>query len=180
MKSRRPAFESIAKGTDMSRWGSNTRRVPNRLLDPTLRSEVMASIRGKNTKPEMIAFRELRSRGVTFQRHYDRAPGKPDIAKPRKKLAVFVDGDFWHGRELARVVEKYGEESSWVTKLRRNIARDREQEQALRNAGWDVLRVWESDIKRMRTRQQAIDSMVSFLRSRDAQPVSPAPATLSE
>ena len=127
----------------------------------------MASIRSKNTKPELIAFLELRRRGVRFQRHYERAPGKPDIAKPRKKIAVFVDGDFWHGRELARVVSKYGEGSSWVTKLRRNIERDAQQDEALRSAGWIVLRVWESDIRRIRTREATMDNIEAFLRSRD-------------
>ena len=137
------------------------------MLDPSKRSELMASIRSKNTKPELIAFLELRRRGLRFQRHYERAPGKPDIAKPRKKIAVFVDGDFWHGRELDRVISKYGEESSWVTKLRRNIERDALQEEALRASGWIVLRVWESDIRRIRTREETIDEMEAFLRSRD-------------
>jgi len=141
--------------------------VPNILLDPSQRSAVMASILSKNTKPELIAFLELRQRGVRFQRHYDNAPGKPDIAKPRKKIAVFVDGDFWHGRELSRVVSKYGEDSSWVAKLRRNMERDLQQEEALRSLGWIVLRVWESDIRRIRTRHETIDTMEAFLRSRD-------------
>lgn len=141
--------------------------MPNILLDPSKRSALMASIRSKNTRPEMIAFLELRRRGVRFQRHYNNAPGKPDIAKPRKKIAVFVDGDFWHGRELARVATKYGEESSWVVKLRRNIERDHQQDELLRSRGWIVLRVWESDIRRIRTREQTIDIVEAFLRSRD-------------
>ena len=141
--------------------------MPNLLLDPSNRSAVMASIRSKNTKPELIAFLELRRRGVRFQRHYDNAPGKPDIAKPRKKIAVFVDGDFWHGRELDRVVSKYGEASSWVVKLRRNIERDLQQEESLRSRGWIVLRVWESDLRRIRTREETIDRIEAFLRSRD-------------
>lgn len=141
--------------------------MPNSLLDPSMRSAVMASIKSKNTKPELIAFAELRSRGIYFQKHYENAPGKPDVALPRKKLAVFIDGDFWHGRELDRVIAKYGEESSWVTKLRRNMARDADQELALRAKGWDVMRIWESDIKRVRTREQTVDLMVTFLRSRD-------------
>jgi len=127
----------------------------------------MASIRAKNTRPELIAFAELKQRGIRFRRHYENAPGKPDLARPSKKLAVFIDGDFWHGRELDRVIAKYGEDSSWVTKLRRNIARDAEQEEKLRAKGWDVLRIWESDIKRVRTRQGAVDRMVEFLTSRD-------------
>jgi DNA mismatch endonuclease (patch repair protein) len=141
--------------------------VPNNLLDPTMRSTVMASIKSKNTKPERIAFAELKSRGISFRKHYENAPGKPDIARPRKKLAVFIDGDFWHGRELDRVIAKYGEDSSWVTKLRRNVARDAEQEMQLRAKRWDVLRVWESDLRRVRDRAATIDRIEQFLTSRD-------------
>jgi DNA mismatch endonuclease (patch repair protein) len=152
---------------DTSAARVKTGTVPNMLLDPSRRSALMASIHSKNTKPELIAFRELKRRGLRFQRHYDNAPGKPDIAKPRKKIAVFVDGDFWHGRELDRVLSKYGEESTWAIKLRRNIARDLHQDELLRARGWIVLRVWESDIRRIRTREQTIDTMEAFLRSRD-------------
>jgi DNA mismatch endonuclease (patch repair protein) len=141
--------------------------MPNLLLDPSERSALMRSIRAKNTKPELIVFRELKSRGVRFQRHYDGVVGKPDLAKPRKKLAVFVDGDFWHGRELDRVIAKYGEDSDWVVKLRRNMKRDLEQETELRAKGWDVLRVWESDVNRLRTQTSTLDAIEKFLRSRD-------------
>ena len=141
--------------------------MPNLFFDPAKRSALMTSIRSKGTKPELIVFAELKARGLTFQKHYDRAPGKPDVAKPRKRLAVFIDGDFWHGRELQRVIQKYGEESYWAMKLERNIARDAEQVDQLISIGWQVLRVWESDIKRMRTRTATLDVVEAFLRSRD-------------
>lgn len=70
------------------------------------RREVMSRIRGKNTKAELIVFRYLRKEGVYFQKHYKRAPGSPDIALPRKKRAVFIDGDFWHGKTIDRVMER--------------------------------------------------------------------------
>jgi DNA mismatch endonuclease, patch repair protein len=138
--------------------------VPNLLTDPAERSRMMSRIRSKNTKPELIVFSELRRRGVTFQRHYERAAGSPDIAKPRLKLAVFIDGDFWHGRELERVQQKHGEASTWVRKLRRNMERDIEVDAVLRDSGWKVLRVWESDVVRIRTRESTIENIVSFLR----------------
>ncbi len=141
--------------------------MPNLLTDPAARPALMALIRSKNTKPELIVFAELRARRISFRPHYDRAPGKPDIARPRKKLAVFIDGDFWHGRELSRVVEKHGENGNWTIKLRRNIARDLEQVAMLEEAGWLVLRVWESDITGVRTRAQTMDLVASFLLSRD-------------
>lgn len=141
--------------------------MPNILLDPTQRSSLMASIHSKNTKPEMIVFDELERRGVRFRRHYEKVLGNPDLARPIRKLAVFIDGDFWHGREIDRVIARYGEKSSWAQKLRRTMARDLLQEAELRSTGWAVLRVWESDIKRLRTRTAAIDQIQAFLESRD-------------
>jgi DNA mismatch endonuclease (patch repair protein) len=141
--------------------------MPNLLLDASQRGAVMRSIRGKNTKPELIAFAELRARGVTFQRHYERVVGKPDIAKPRKRLAVFIDGDFWHGREIERVIAKYGEDSYWANKLRQNMARDKAQDELLCAEGWSVLRVWASDLTRVSTRGGCVDRMEQFLRSKD-------------
>jgi DNA mismatch endonuclease (patch repair protein) len=126
---------------------------------------MMSLIRAKNTKPELIVFEALSARSVSFHRHYDGAPGKPDIAKPKRKLAVFIDGDFWHGRHIDRIIEKHGIVSPWALKLQRNIDRDREQENALVALGWRVLRVWESDVTRVRTRDSTIDRICDFLRS---------------
>lgn len=127
----------------------------------------MSRIRSKDTKPEKLVFAEMRKRGIYFQRHYARAPGVPDLAKPRKKLAVFIDGDFWHGRELERVTKKHGEDSQWVRKLEANVRRDRDRERQLFDLGWSVLRIWESDLTRKSTRAAALDRIEAFLRSAD-------------
>jgi DNA mismatch endonuclease (patch repair protein) len=145
----------------------DTGEVPNLFVDPAARSGLMSLIRSTNTKSEVLVYAELRRRGLSFQRHYDRAPGKPDVARPRKKLAVFIDGDFWHGRELDRVVGKHGEDSYWVKKLRRNVQRDADQQAELLTLGWLVYRVWESDLRRARTRAETLDGIEAFLRSRD-------------
>ena len=141
----------------------------NFVTDPSLRSQLMSTIKSKNTKPETTVNVELRKRGLHFQTHYDRAPGTPDIARPRKKLAVFVDGDFWHGRHIERVISKHGHDSAWAAKLRRTMARDSEQNEALIASGWRVFRVWESDVMRVSTRTATIDEIEAFLRSRDLQ-----------
>lgn len=140
----------------------------NYVTDPMLRSELMSRIRSKETKPELIAFAAMRARGVGFQKHYSRVPGNPDLARPRKKLAVFIDGDFWHGRELSRVIAKHGADSAWAKKLETNVRRDREKEELLRSLGWAVLRVWASDITRKSSRQLSLDRIEDFLRSRDS------------
>jgi DNA mismatch endonuclease (patch repair protein) len=111
------------------------------------RSEIMSKIRSKNTKAEVLVFRELRRLGIYFQKHYKRAPGSPDIALPRKKIAVFIDGDFWHGyrfdKKKSRLPKKY-----WRAKIEGNIKRDRKNSLLLRKAGWKVLRVWEHEIEK--------------------------------
>lgn len=136
------------------------------LHDPDARSAIMRSIKSKNTKPELLVFREMRRRRIWFQPNYPKAVGSPDLARPRDRRAVFIDGDFWHGRELKRVVARYGAESTWAIKLMRNIERDREVDRLLTAAGWDVLRVWESDIRRRATRQEALDLVARFLTRR--------------
>jgi DNA mismatch endonuclease (patch repair protein) len=135
------------------------------IFDPQKRSEVMSKIRSKNTKAEVMVFRYLRRERVYFQKHYKRAPGTPDIALPRKKKAVFIDGDFWHGRTFdALFIRRGGDESDpWIKKIRRNMERDAEQRSALLEAGWDIFHIWEQDLLRTSTRQESLERIKAFL-----------------
>lgn len=135
------------------------------MYDPAKRSEIMSRIRSKETVAEKIVFRELRKRKIYFQKHYSRAPGKPDVALPRKKLAVFIDGDFWHGRDIERMTNARPADDFWVKKLTYNMDRDKRQLEELLRQGWRVLRIWESDVKRKRTRDDEIKKIVEFLGS---------------
>ena len=105
----------------------------------------MSKIRSKNTKAELVVFRELRKRKIHFQKHYKKVAGSPDVAIPRKKIAVFIDGDFWHGRNFQkdknRLPKKY-----WRKKIETNIVRDKKNRTKLKRQGWKILRVWESEI----------------------------------
>ena len=76
------------------------------VFTPKKRSEIMSKIRSKNNKAEILVFKELQRRKVYFQKHYKRAVGSPDIALPRKKKAVFIDGDFWHGYQFSKQKER--------------------------------------------------------------------------
>jgi len=80
------------------------------------RSEIMSRIRSKNTKAEITVFRELRKRGIYFQKHYKKIAGNPDIALPRKKKAVFIDGDFWHGYNFSKLKERLPKKY-WLEKI---------------------------------------------------------------
>ena len=127
----------------------------------------MKRIKAKGTAPELLVFSEMRRRGISFQRHYERAPGKPDLARPRKKLAVFIDGDFWHGRDIERIIERHGADSNWASKLTRNMQRDSENDERLLDLGWNIYRVWSSDLMRASTRNHYLDAIEHFLRSKD-------------
>lgn len=123
----------------------------------------MSRIKSKDSVAEKIVFRELRRKNIYFQKHYKNAPGKPDIALPRKRRAVFIDGDFWHGRDFIQLSEQRKLSVFWIKKLTGNIDRDKRQLEELAQLNWRVLRVWESDIKRIRTRSAEIEKIVSFL-----------------
>jgi len=124
------------------------------------RSEIMSKIRSKNTKAELLVFRELRKRGIYFQKHYKRAAGNPDIALPRKKKAVFIDGDFWHGYQFSKLKKRLPKKY-WLAKIERNIKRDRKNRAQLRKEGWEVLRVWEHDIRK--NLNKSINKIINFL-----------------
>ncbi len=106
---------------------------------------MMSKIRSSNTKIELAVFKRLKKRGIYFQKHYKKAPGTPDIALPRKKKAVFIDGDFWHGNNFETLRNKISGEY-WLNKIENNISRDIKVNAILKENGWSILRVWETEI----------------------------------
>jgi len=120
----------------------------------------MSKIRSENTKVERLIFRELRRRGIYFQKHYKKVRGKPDIALPSKKKAIFIDGDFWHGRNFPkqrkRLPKKY-----WLAKIENNARNDRRNRLALRRVGWKILRVWEKET--IKDPEKVMKKIINFL-----------------
>lgn len=111
----------------------------------------MARNSARCTRCERVLCAELRRMRLTFRRNVVSLPGKPDVVFVRQQLAVFCDGDFWHGRKWSVRSEKLARGSNaeyWVAKIEANIARDRRHRAKLRRAGWRVIRLWESDILR--------------------------------
>jgi DNA mismatch endonuclease (patch repair protein) len=109
------------------------------------RSHTMSRIRSKNTEAELMLRTRLHRRGFRYRIHAEWLPGKPDIAFTRRKLAVFVDGDFWHGRNFDQWSHKLN--AYWQGKIERNRRRDAKQTAELKEMRWTVLRIWERDIK---------------------------------
>lgn len=132
------------------------------IMSKEKRSYTMSRIRSKNTGIERIAFSELRKRGIYFQRHYKGVVGSPDIALPRKKKAVFIDGDFWHGYQFAKR-KKLLPKKYWLAKIEGNIARDKKSRAALRRAGWSVLTIWEN--KLLNNEAITLGRIVKFIKS---------------
>lgn len=113
------------------------------------RSRTMRAVRSHDTSPEMVVRRLLRSMGFSgYRLHRKDLPGKPDVAFLGLKKAIFVHGCFWHQHECqrgARVPRTHKE--YWLPKLERNKKRDTEQQDQLYQMGWDVLVVWECEVK---------------------------------
>lgn len=118
----------------------------------------MSRIRGRGTAIELLVEKRLRKRGIRFESHVADLPGRPDIVLRRQKMAVFVDGDFWHGWRFPQWAGKLS--PKWREKIAENIRRDRRNHRRLRAQGWVVLRLWEHQIER------DLDGAVDLITSR--------------
>jgi len=98
----------------------------------------------RDTRPELALRRELHARGLRFRKEYRALPGRPDVAFTRARLAVFVDGCFWHRCPLHGTLPKHNADW-WLAKLDANVARDQRQDRQLVDSGWTVIRVWEHE-----------------------------------
>ena len=108
----------------------------------------MSRIRGKNTGIELVVRKRLWALGFRgYRTHSPKVLGSPDITFRKKKVTIFLDGDFWHGYNLTRLGKKVPKKY-WLPKIRRNMLRDKASARKLRKAGWKVLRFWEHDIKK--------------------------------
>jgi len=119
---------------------------------PQITHKIMSSIPSKDTKPELLLRKTLWHKNLRYRVNYKKLPGKPDIAFTKYQIAIFCDGDFWHGHNWAiRGMNSLDEELKsysdfWRQKILRNIERDNEVNIQLHALGWTVLRFWESDI----------------------------------
>lgn len=109
------------------------------------RSRAMARVKTKDGPLEVAVRSALHRRGYRFRKHVKKLPGSPDVVFPTEKVAVFVDGDFWHGFEFEKWEGKL--KDFWRDKIRTNIARDERNFASLRESGWSVMRVWQHEIK---------------------------------
>lgn len=115
-------------------------------LTPEQRSYCMSHIKGKDTKLEISIRSALHRRGLRFRRHVKNLPGTPDVVFVKAKVAVFIDGDFWHGYRFPAWKHKVSD--FWKKKISNNRERDTKNRRKLRNMGWTVIHLWQHDLKR--------------------------------
>lgn len=118
---------------------------------PETRSFNMSQIKGKNTKPEERVRRYLFSHGFRYRKNVSTLPGKPDIVLPKYKTCIFVNGCFWHKHEGCRYfVWPKNNAEFWKKKIAGNVERDLRQQNELRLLGWNVVVIWECELKKDR------------------------------
>lgn len=117
------------------------------VVDKATRSRMMAGIKGKNTKPELIIRRGLHRMGHRFRLHDKRLPGKPDLVFPKYQAVIQVQGCFWHGHECHLFKWPSTREDFWKTKISGNRMRDSRNLKALEKIGWRTLSIWECALK---------------------------------
>jgi DNA mismatch endonuclease, patch repair protein len=114
-------------------------------LTPQQRSYCMSRIRGRDTAPEKTIRSELLKRGLKFQMYVKALPGRPDIIFRGQRLAIFIDGDFWHGFRFPLWQHRVSD--FWKNKIEKNRTRDQRNFRKLRRMDWTVLRLWQHRIE---------------------------------
>ncbi|HET6244817.1 MAG: very short patch repair endonuclease [Bacteroidetes bacterium] len=127
------------------------------------RSQLMSKIKSKGTKPE-IAFRKaLFSKGIRYRVNENSLPGKPDISIKKYKLAIFIDGEFWHGYNWEEKKKKIKTNKEfWIPKIERNMQRDKQNEDVLRSMGYIVFRFWEKEVHK--NQDECIKRILHYLK----------------
>ena len=121
------------------------------VLTPEQRHKNMQNIKSKDTKIEVLLRKALWSKGYRYRKNYNELPGKPDIALTKYKIAIFCDGEFFHGKDwkvLKPHLQKSNNSEFWINKISRNMARDDEINKQLLFRGWTVIRFWGKEIKK--------------------------------
>ena len=133
--------------------------------DKKTRSYNMSCIKGKNTKPEEIVRKALFSNGFRYRKNDSRLPGTPDIVLPKYRTVIFVNAFFWQGHKGCKyfVVPKTNTEF-WLNKINSNIDRDAIKATKLRELGWQVITVWECELKKDK-REHTLENIINKIRA---------------
>lgn len=118
------------------------------IFSPEKRSEIMSSIRGRNTSPELLVRKFLFSKGFRYRLHQKDLPGRPDVVMKKYATCIFIHGCFWHGHKrcsLASIPKT--NKAFWLAKIDANRKRDLRNRKQLKKSGWKVIEIWECGLK---------------------------------
>ena len=122
----------------------------------------MSAIRGKDTKPELVVRRLLKAEGLRFSTHSRTLPGTPDIVLRRKRVAIFVNGCFWHGHsKCARARLPKSNPEFWKKKIHSNTLRDARVSGRLRRTGWSVFNIWQCNLRKPSSLNSLLNRLTS-------------------
>ncbi|MBT9871954.1 DNA mismatch endonuclease Vsr [Bacteroides salyersiae] len=132
------------------------------IWDKKKRSAVMAKIKSKDTKPELLVRRYLYSRGYRYRKNVKGLPGTPDIVLKKYGIAIFIHGCFWHGHQIDGHIP-HSNSDFWQKKIKRNQIRDEKNKIELKKMGWKVMTIWECQLKPSARKQtlQEIEFMIN-------------------
>jgi len=125
--------------------GLRSAKLPD-MMGRSQRSDCMSKIRGKDTKVEVVLRKAVWRNGLRYRLHA-KLPGTPDLVFPRSKVALFIDGCFWHGCPTHGVRPRTNR-AFWADKLKKNVERDKQTNRELREIGWKVIRCWEHEVEK--------------------------------
>ena len=128
-----------------------------------VRSKNMSHIRSTNSKPEEVVRKYLFSQGFRYRKNVRTLPGCPDIVLPKYKTVIFVNGCFWHKHDCPRFVWPSSNEAYWRPKILKNVERDQANSVLLRDTGWNVIVVWECELKK-KVREERLDKLCVQIR----------------
>jgi DNA mismatch endonuclease (patch repair protein) len=128
-----------------------------------VRSKNMSHIRSTNSKPEEIVRKYLFSQGFRYRKNVRKLPGCPDIVLAKYKTVIFVNGCFWHKHDCPRFVWPSSNQEYWEPKILRNVERDKQNTALLKEAGWNIIVVWECELKKM-VREQTLEGLSEQIR----------------
>lgn len=129
-----------------------------------VRSMNMSHIRSTDSKPEEIVRKYLFSQGFRYRKNVRKLPGCPDIVLVKYRTVIFVNGCFWHRHNCPRFVWPSSNQDYWKPKIQRNVERDCKNQMALQNLGWNVLVVWECELKRA-VREKRLNELVNEIKN---------------
>lgn len=127
------------------------------------RSDIMSKISGKETKPEILVRKYLFSKGFRYRKNVKNLPGRPDIVLPKYKTILFIHGCFWHGHDCKRGLLPVSNCAFWTDKIENNIRRDKLNISDLEQTGWNVIVIWQCEIRNKRLLEVRLNSIIEEL-----------------